>query len=924
MIGRAAAPSAEGCCTSARAPEPGIAGRCKRDASRGVCARPTSWHAKACVVACGQCTLCDGHPLRNAYLALYNGTMPELRRRRAVEPPARAAAPSDLLLADGAVPWRRNVAAGAGSSAADGASSCGTEAPPPAHSVAHGTEIFAAVDGSGPPIFGAEAEAALAAAQSRSWGNVSVLFLTHSHRQLDEYVVGADMFSLVADHPLVAHSAFAAISNNAQLSTFALMARLRRYPQRMKYLVHTTSNAHYWCGEFFSLHMAMRLWSKFTWVVYTSGPDVYLTPDAVLRLGQRLWSQGGSEARTLWERKPVQEHGGVAAPPPSPRSVTSNGDEGSSSRADEVWRVRNASAAEGVAAHVAALAKEWAAAASESTHSRSGSGSGGGGRAHPAAVFIADPFPAPKHHTRYSMDAFAFWSRAFLPTDNRNSGYEAEWRPPASLERGKSLGRAWSLFGEASMRCRCEGRYRLTESILGEVVTRWNLSTALIGGRAAWGRRSHHEIGSGGLWHCHNASLVADFVQRCAAHGRLVPGFVGCSGAVPPSTNAAEEGVLESGDGVRDGQGGGGGAGGGRRREVLDLFSYGGAHYDRTLLLRLHELAGVVDRHVLIELGSPLSLNSAFVLANRPRLRWDPSAPCWRRFLPRIVHVALDGERLLRGKPTASSAQAAMRTVGFAIALERALQPASPSPASPSPASPSPTSPSPSQHPPDPPSEPPEAWVLLSDIDEIPRAASLARLLGSAATLAALGGGDVVALEGPSCYYSVDCCAASGSREAHWMAGPKLTSASRLRRSGWEALRTFRVRNRTRSSLRGYAETVVPRSSWHLGYLMTPKEMVTKLCLNTDPAVRKLCAQPDAEQRAAAAARGCFDLFGRKRVPLSRTTTAAAAASAAAGRADHGDHRADEADAWPAFAREHPELFVNITAELAPETLGIE
>ena len=40
MIGRAAAPPAEGCCTSARAPEPGIAGRCKRDASRGVCARP--------------------------------------------------------------------------------------------------------------------------------------------------------------------------------------------------------------------------------------------------------------------------------------------------------------------------------------------------------------------------------------------------------------------------------------------------------------------------------------------------------------------------------------------------------------------------------------------------------------------------------------------------------------------------------------------------------------------------------------------------------------------------------------------------------------------------------------------------------------------------------------------------------------------
>ena len=32
-----------------------------------------------------------------------------------------------------------------------------------------------------------------------------------------------------------------------------------------------------------------------------------------------------------------------------------------------------------------------------------------------------------------------------------------------------------------------------------------------------------------------------------------------------------------------------------------------------------------------------------------------------------------------------------------------------------------------------------------------------------AVALAALGGGDVVALEGPSCYYSVDCCAASAA-----------------------------------------------------------------------------------------------------------------------------------------------------------------
>ena len=116
----------------------------------------------------------------------------------------------------------------------------------------------------------------------------------------------------------------------------------------------------------------------------------------------------------------------------------------------------------------------------------------------------------------------------------------------------------------------------------------------------------------------------------------------------------------------------------------------------------------------------------------------------------------------------------------------------------------------------------------------------------------------------------------------------------RLRGSSWEALRTFRVRSAN--------EHVVEAASWHLGYLMTPREIVTKLCLNTDPVVRGACADANIEDKVTRAVAGCRDPFGRRYVRLERRAFTAAGAV--------------RADALPAFATSHLELFANITKPL--------
>ena len=148
-----------------------------------------------------------------------------------------------------------------------------------------------------------------------------------------------------------------------------------------------------------------------------------------------------------------------------------------------------------------------------------------------------------------------------------------------------------------------------------------------------------------------------------------------------------------------------------------------------------------------------------------------------------------------------------MRTTGFSLAIERALPQGSE-----------------------------EAWVLLSDIDEIPRAAILHSMLFNTSLLSALEGGATFTLEGTTCYYTVDCCAPAGSREASWLAGPKLLTSEHLRRTSWERIRRSRVSGPSDPH-------VVRQASWHFGFLMSSREQLTKVCLSTDPIVRQSCAR---------------------------------------------------------------------------------
>ncbi|KAL1519721.1 hypothetical protein AB1Y20_023231 [Prymnesium parvum] len=271
---------------------------------------------------------------------------------------------------------------------------------------------------------------------------------------------------------------------------------------------------------------------------------------------------------------------------------------------------------------------------------------------------------------------------------------------------------------------------------------------------------------------------------------------------------------------------------------IIDIFSYGGKHYDRTLRLRLHEMASIPNLlHVLLEMGTPLSRNLQFA-AVVEQGHFDLRDLAWAPFRQRIQHVKLNGSQLFASlvpctgtgraceptHPNAHLAQHIMRTVGFSTALSMVWPPAASN-----------------------------DWVLLSDIDEIPRAHLFVNsLLADSSVRFQLENGRVFALAGPCFYYSVECMASPLSWESQWSLGPRLATAATLRNSSWNAIR----------SGKGIVATVIRDASWHFGYLMTHSEILTKLCFNTDPAVRKLCRAPDALSVIKQSVAECRDLFG--------------------------------------------------------------
>ena len=233
----------------------------------------------------------------------------------------------------------------------------------------------------------------------------------------------------------------------------------------------------------------------------------------------------------------------------------------------------------------------------------------------------------------------------------------------------------------------------------------------------------------------------------------------------------------------------------------------------------------------------PLSLNRRYVRRNAIKQRWNASQRCWQGWADRILHVELDGDKLLTGVKKPAKAQQVMRTTGFSTALERALQRIGEN-----------------------------AWVLLSDIDEVPRASALSNALLSAEVRRELGRGRTYALAGRSYYYNAECVSQPGSLEDHWIAGPKLLSSESLRSTSWQNLRTYFVQQ----AVEKRDELILWDASWHFGFLMTAQEQLTKLCLNVAVENRKICAHPKALSLVASASASCQDLWNRSIVPLVR------------------------------------------------------
>ena len=118
--------------------------------------------------------------------------------------------------------------------------------------------------------------------------------------------------------------------------------------------------------------------------------------------------------------------------------------------------------------------------------------------------------------------------------------------------------------------------------------------------------------------------------------------------------------------------------------------------------------------------------------------------------------------------------------------------------------------------------------------------------------------GEVYALNGPCYYYNLECRAVAGTKESNWDLGPKLVHGDTFLRTSWKELRLPSVVARR-----------VSDALWHFGYLMTLDEMRTKLCLNSDIAVRRACVSASILNRLAVAAATCANPFSREDVPLA-------------------------------------------------------
>ena len=166
---------------------------------------------------------------------------------------------------------------------------------PPAAGIAHDVLIgLAAQPEPHDVLYGPDAMERLLAEPAASR---RVLIVVHSFESTPFGVLHSRMLQLPRSRDLwiVRDAAILLLCNNAHLPTVSLVAQLRGYVQRARWLIHSPinpgtrgeKNPGYLCGETSSLVQAAPVWTRYDWVLY-SNPDVVVTPELFASLAARL------------------------------------------------------------------------------------------------------------------------------------------------------------------------------------------------------------------------------------------------------------------------------------------------------------------------------------------------------------------------------------------------------------------------------------------------------------------------------------------------------------------------------------------------------------------------------------------------------------------------------------------------------------
>eukprot|EP00316_Scyphosphaera_apsteinii_P023821 CAMPEP_0119311408 /NCGR_PEP_ID=MMETSP1333-20130426/22303_1 /TAXON_ID=418940 /ORGANISM="Scyphosphaera apsteinii, Strain RCC1455" /LENGTH=336 /DNA_ID=CAMNT_0007315771 /DNA_START=80 /DNA_END=1090 /DNA_ORIENTATION=- len=131
--------------------------------------------------------------------------------------------------------------------------------------------------------------------QARAFANKAMatmagvgLFMVLTHSRTLELSLHARILALSQQHWVVATSDMLLMCNDIAVSRAMLLNALRSYPQQLRMLIHTRVNLGYRCGHMHAMLASATVWSPYPWICYTSGPDIYLMPPFIAKMGVLL------------------------------------------------------------------------------------------------------------------------------------------------------------------------------------------------------------------------------------------------------------------------------------------------------------------------------------------------------------------------------------------------------------------------------------------------------------------------------------------------------------------------------------------------------------------------------------------------------------------------------------------------------------